>query len=275
MTLVAIWLGTLILYLPSPHGAYLSADSRHDGGDPSRRDEARKIFLCGKAAVCGISGALRLEVKANDETGAFDVPALLNTVSAEMAVSEDQSPEKLLATVRGALTRRLHEFWNRHLTGRRVAEPMSRRLGAASVFTLLFAARAPQEEAVTLVQVMFPFREFRLADGTWAHELSEPITRYADPSRPLAQGRTDCMRIRPDQPPDTATRPATLATMESLYGRAREVESCEAVIGGPVDIAVIEKTGDARWLRRKESTTRAGTPTRPNASLYRRATSGA
>lgn len=254
MTSVAIWLGTLILYLPSPHGAYLSADSRHDGGDPARRDEAQKIFLCGKAAVCAISGGLRMDVTGADgKAASFDLQALLAGLSAEMTASGDQRPEALLATLRAAVNTRLQEFWKSHLAGRRVAAPMSQRLGAPSLFTLLLAA---QGEAVgappILVQVMFPFREQQLEDGTWVQELREPITRFADATRPLAQGRTDCMRIRPDQPPDTSTREATLGTMVALYRRAQETSACEAVIGGAVDIAVIGDGAEARWLRRKE-----------------------
>ena len=278
MTSVAIWLGTLILYLPAPHGAYLSADSRYDGGDPARRDEAQKIFLCGKAAVCAISGGLRMDVTGeNGKAASFDLQALTAAASAEMLASADQRPEALVNLLRGSITPRLQQFWNSYLAGRRVTAPLSQRLGAASLFTLLLAAEgAGPGEPVTLVQIMFPFREQRLGDGTWVQELREPVTRVADASRPLAQGRTDCMRIRPDQPPDTGTREATLATMEGLYGRAQEVAACEAVIGGAIDIAVIEN-GAARWLRRKpaEPSTRAGTPRRRIALPYRRATSGA
>jgi hypothetical protein len=227
MTSVAVWLGTLILFVPTPHGALVSADSRFDGGDPAKRDQARKIFLCGRAAVCAVSGGLRLEVKTEDSSGTLDIAALLEETSAKMRAAEDQTPEALST----AMHREIAAFWERYLNGRRVAAPMSLRLGAPSVCTILFAAPG------RLVQIQFPFIEQRTPDGLWTHELREPAMRVMDPTRPLAQGHTEC-------------HPRTMGEIDELYARAQESEACRAVIGGPIDIAVIEGN-EARWLRNK------------------------
>ena len=137
MTSLAIWLGTLILFMPTPRGSVVSADSRYDGGDPERRDQARKIFLCGRAAVCAVSGGLRLEASNEEGAGTLDIAALLEETSARMRAGDDQSPEALLETVRTSLHKGIREFWSRYLDGRRVAAPMSVRLGAPSVCTIL------------------------------------------------------------------------------------------------------------------------------------------
>ena len=63
--------------------------------------------------------------------------------------------------------------------------------------------------------------------------------RFADPARPLAQGHVACL-------------PQMIGEIDALYGQTQEVEFCRDVIGGPIDIAVIEE-GQARWLRNKLS----------------------
>lgn len=233
MTSLAIWLGTLILFMPTPRGSVVSADSRYDGGDPEHRDQARKIFLCGRAAVCAVSGGLRLEASNEVGAGTLDIAALLEETSARMRAGDDQSPEALLETVRASLHKGIGEFWSRYLDGRRVAAPMSVRLGAPSVCTILLVTPG------RVAQIQFPLLERRLADGTWSHELREPAVRFADPARPLAQGHVACL-------------PQMTGEIDALYGQTQEVEFCRDVIGGPIDIAVIEE-GQARWLRNKLS----------------------
>ena len=239
MTSVAVWLGTLILYVPTPHGGgFVSADSRYDAGEPARRDEAQKIFLCGRAAVCAVSGGLRLDVTTDEgNAGTLDISALLERTSTAMRANEDQTPEALLASLRSAMYAGMLGFWDKFLAGRRVAAPMSMRLGAPSVCTILFVAPG------SVAQVQFPLIERRGSDGLWTHDLREPMTRDADPLRPLAQGHTEC--VSPSE-----KLPANPNELEALYAPARETESCRDVIGGAVDIAVIED-GVARWLQRK------------------------
>ena len=76
MTSLAVWLGTPILFVPTPRGAFVSADSRQDAGDPATRDQARKIFLCGRAAVCAVSGGLRLDAATEDAAGTLDMAVI-------------------------------------------------------------------------------------------------------------------------------------------------------------------------------------------------------
>lgn len=239
MTSVAIWLGTLILYLPAPPGAYVTADSRHDGGDPAQRDQARKIFLCGPAAVCAISGGLRIEAAADGRRETLDLAAAL----ARQSQPADVESLAFFEQVRVAMAADIAAFWTRNLANRRTAAPMSLRLGSPSLCAILIAARS-SGGALALAQIAFPFTERRLEDGTWMHELLEPIVRLADPARPLAQGRPDCMRAAP------AAGEVTLEAIDALYARTQEVEFCRALIGGPVDVAMIDES-EARWLRRK------------------------
>ena len=244
MTSVAIWLGTLILFLPSADRAIVAADSRHDGGDPARRDEARKIFLCGRAAVCAVSGGLRIDASVDEAAGTLDIAALLERTSESMRAAEDQSPAKLLEMLRSSLDGGIGAFWSRYLAGRRVAAPLSTRLGAPSVCTILFAVQAGTGP-LAVAQIQFPFTERRLPDGTWAHELLDPVVRLAEAARPLAQGHAGCL-------PSMDLRAAGLGEIDAIYSRAQEVEFCREVIGGPVDVASIEG-GEAKWLRRKLS----------------------
>ncbi len=237
MTSVAVWLGTLILFVPTPRGAFVSADSRHDGGDPAKHDQARKIFLCGRAAVCAVSGGLRLDASTEEAAGTLDVSASLERTSARMRESENQSAAVLFETLRTSMPEEIREFWRKFLAGRRVDAPMSLRLGAPSVCTILFVAPG------FVAQMQFPFTERRLADGTWTHELREPVVRRVDAMRPLAQGHTECL-LTPAKLPDSADG------VEELYAPARETPFCRDVIGGPVDIAAIED-GEARWVQRK------------------------
>lgn len=237
MTSVAIWVGTLILFVPTPRGALVSADSRFDAGDPARRDEARKIFLCGRAAVCAVSGGLRLDATADESSGTLDISAALEAASVRMRANEDQSPAALLEIARTSLHGEMQRFWARFLAGRRVAAPLSARLGAPSVCTILLAAPG------YLAQMQFPIGERRTADGMWTHELHDPVVRLADSARPLAQGHTECVSP-PDKLPESAEQ------LDALYTPARALPFCSDAIGGPIDIAAIED-GQARWLRNK------------------------
>jgi hypothetical protein len=107
-----------------------------------------------------------------------------------------------------------------------------------------------------LAQIQFPFRE-RFEEGSgWKHELLAPVVIESDPARPLAQGKTECMGVRPDQPPRIETREETLSTIRELYRRTESDDYCRAIIGGPVDVAVIDDEG-SRWVARKAA---AGAP---------------
>lgn len=242
---------TLILFLPTPHGLWVAADSRYDGGSLSRKDEARKIFLCGKRAICAISGALILNAKTQDSAGviregSFALGDLVEKLSAE--IPEASADEQI-----AWLSKRVHEglepFWKEYIGGRPQGRPMSASLGAPSVCTLLFVKREANEDT-TLVQVQFPFREIRTAEG-WLHELQAPVARPADPRRPLAQGATTCPRIDPAEPPLVDTREQTAATLKRLFEQTRDGGYCESVIGGPVDIAMIDEEG-AAWIAKKQ-----------------------
>lgn len=250
---------TLILFLPAPHGLYVAADSRFDGGADGRKDEARKIFLCGKRAVCAISGALILNAKTQDAEGAvregsFDLAGLVEKLSAELP--ETNAEEQI-----GWLASRIHAglapFWRDHIGGRPLGRPMSASLGAPSVCTLLFAKREVTGETA-LVQVQFPFREIRSPEG-WFHELQSPVVRPADPQRPLAQGATTCPKIDPTEPPLVETREQTAATLKQMFLRTRDGGYCESVIGGPVDIAVADEQG-AAWIARKDQSPASASP---------------
>ncbi len=237
---------TLILLLPTAHGLYVSADSRYDGGDPDKRDQARKLFLCGKRAVCGISGGLVVNVRSTESEGSLDVAGNLEEIAKQIPEASAADQVRWLANrMQGAI----RDFWAKHLEGRRVPRPMSAMLGAPSVCTILFARMDESGEA-SLYQVQFQFREVPHPEGGWLHELGNPAIRPADAGRPLAQGATHCMRIRPDQPPAVETREETLGTLKTLFARTQDGGSCAAVIGGPVDIAVITADG-AAWLERK------------------------
>jgi hypothetical protein len=238
MTTIAVWIGTLILYLPASHGLYVSADSRHDGGDPAQADEARKIFLCGPEAVCAISGALRLTVtRPSGEKATLDVVQLLDDLS------RDLPAEATAQNVARLLDEKIAAFWNEHLT-KPVGSRLSARTLAPSLCTVLFVRRG------ALAQIQFPFREQFKEGVGWNHERLTPVIIESDPARPLAQGKTECMGIRPDQPPLIETREETLATIRVLYRRTESDDYCRAIIGGPIDIAVIDD-GGSRWLARK------------------------
>jgi hypothetical protein len=243
MSLSAV-LGTLILFLPAQHGLYVTADSRHDGGEPAERDNAKKIFLCGPNSICAISGALRLTVTPpNGEAQVLEVAQLVEHVAGGL---EGQPAVRELA---GQIHQRLAPFFEANLS-QPVGSRLSARLTAPSVCTILFLHREPDTGLTQLWQVQFPFGEEPVEGGGWRHLLRPPVIRPADPRRPLAQGRTECIQIRADQPPDLETRKRTLETIHLLYARAGLDSSCSTVIGGPVDIGVIDEAG-AHWLARK------------------------
>jgi hypothetical protein len=241
---------TLILMLPTAHGIYVAADSRYDGGDPAKRDQANKVFLCGKRAVCAISGGLILNARTIDgereSEGSLDVAGELERAAAEMA--EAPAAEQVEWLV-GRMQSAIRAFWDKHLDARRVPTRMSARLGASSVCTILFVRMEESGEG-SAHQIQFQFRERFHPDGGWLHQLASPVARPADPARPLAQGATHCMRIRPDEPPAMETREETLKTLGALFERTRDGGACEAVVGGAVDVAVISAEG-SRWLARK------------------------
>lgn len=245
MTSLAVWTGTLILFLPAPHGAYISADSRHDGGPATEADHAQKIFRCGANAVCAISGSLRMTVtRPNGEASTFDVAGTLDRIAKSLEEG-DADP----AVIAQAMQAELQPFWAKHLA-EPVGSPLSSRTLARSVSTILVARRLPASGEMQLVQIQFPFLERYEAGSGWFHELRPPIIYPADPTRPLAQGKTECMGISPDEPPDTDTRESTLATIQALYARTQHEPYCKSIIGGPVDIAVIDAEG-VRWLQQK------------------------
>jgi hypothetical protein len=241
---------TLILFLPAPNGLYVAADSRYDGGDPARKDHARKVFLCGKRAVCAISGSLILHARTQDaggtpRQGSFALGEFVETLSGAVpeAAADDQ-----IAWINDRLHSALERFWKEHIGGRPLGRPLSSWLGAASVCTLLFVKQEPSGE-VLLAQVQFPFREIRSQSG-WLHELQKPVVRPADPERPLAQGATTCPRIDPSEPPPVETHERTVETLRRLFSQSRDGGYCEEVIGGPIDIAFIDRDG-AAWIARK------------------------
>ncbi|MEZ5399421.1 MAG: hypothetical protein R2729_07105 [Bryobacteraceae bacterium] len=241
MTTLAVWTGTLILFLPTQHGFYVTADSRHDGGPAAEADQARKIFLCGPSAVCAISGALRMTVtRPNGEAATFDLSAGLEKVA------KDAPPDLTPAQVAAAIYADLRTFWVQYLASP-IGAPLSSRTLARSVSTILVARRLPGSGQMELVQIQFPFTETRVDKG-WVHELRPPAIHPADAERPLAQGKTECMGIRPDEPPSVETREETLATIDALYTRTQSDSYCKSIIGGPVRVAVIDVEG-ARWLR--------------------------
>jgi hypothetical protein len=244
MTTLAVWTGTLILFLPTPHGAYVTADSRHDGGPAAEADQARKIFLCGPDAVCAISGSLRVTVtRPTGEATTFDVAGTLERAAKSLDAGADAE------TVAQAIQSELGPFWEKHLSDP-VASPLSSRTLARSVSTILFARRVAESGEMQLAQIQFPFHERQDAGGGWLHELRPPVIHAADAARPLAQGKTECMGIRPDEPPDVETRESTLAAVRILYERTQADAYCRTIIGGPVDVAVID-AGGPRWLARK------------------------
>jgi len=244
MNFIAAAAGTLILFLPAPHGLYVAADSRHDGGDPEQADEARKIFLCGPRGVCAISGALRLTVTKEDgSSGELDV-------AGELARTARDAPEDgLAAFVARRMDAAIRRFWEENMN-EPVSTRLTARLQAPSVCTILVVSAQHGLETARMDQIQFPFEERPAADGAFLHELKEPVIRPADPKRPLAQGKTECMMITADTPPAVETREETLATIRALYARTQLDPSCRSIIGGPVDIAVILPDG-AHWLRRK------------------------
>lgn len=236
---------TLILVLPTSHGVYVSADSRN-GEDPSNRDGARKLFLCGKSAVCAISGARILNASAYDPDGkaakgALDLSTELEMASREMPEAPAADQVEWLAD---RMQRPLAEFWRTYLRDRRVILPLSKKLGSRDLATILFA------RADALYQIHLQFDELAHESGGWLHLLQAPSVRPSDVSRPLAQGQTLCMRIRPSEPPAVATREETLRTITELYKRTQDGGFCERMIGGPVEIAVVEVEG-ASMLKRK------------------------
>ncbi|MEZ5353145.1 MAG: hypothetical protein R2762_10960 [Bryobacteraceae bacterium] len=241
MTTLAVWTGTLILFLPAQHGYYVSADSRHDGGPAAEADEAKKIFLCGPHAVCAISGALRMTVtRPSGDAATFDLSAALDR--AARAATIDVRANVIAA----AIYAELRTFWVQHLA-MPVAARLSERTLAPSVSTILFAHRDPDTGKVELAQIQFPFVETQVAGGAWTHELRPPVIRPADAARPLAQGKTECMMIRADEPPAVETRAQTLATVKALYARTQTDDYCKSIIGGPIHVAVLDEEG-ARWL---------------------------
>ncbi len=242
---------TLVLVLPAAHGIYVAADSRYDGGDPVQKDRARKIFLCGKRAVCAISGALILNGRTvHPENGAVKQGSL--RIDEELEKASAEMPDGRAEEQIEWLGRRLHapirKFWDEFLKDRPIPEPMSSWLGAPSVSTILYAGIG-EDGGATVVQMQFPFRERRVPEGV-LHDLGDPALYPADPARPLAQGSTRCMGIRPDEPPEVETREQTIATLKALFGRTQESGYCASVVGGPTDIAVIDNEG-AAWLSRK------------------------
>ncbi len=245
MTTLAVWTGTLILFLPTPHGFYVTADSRHDGGPAAEADQAQKIFLCGENAVCAISGALRITVtKPDGSAETFDIAAALDRIG------RDLPPDAQATQVAAAIYADLRTFWVQNLADP-VAIPLSQRTLAPSVSTILFARRNAATGGMDLSQIQFPFSESAIEGHGWVHDLRPPVIRPADASRPLAQGKTECMLITADQPPAIETPEETLETIQALYARTQIDPYCKSIIGGPVDIAVIGDEG-ARWLSRKQ-----------------------
>ena len=236
-----IALATLILFLPTSHGAYLAADSRHDGGDPAERDQARKIFLCGPHGVCAISGALRVTVR--EQT--LSIAAILSDLSQRIPDGPAQEQVRFLAS---ELHAAIDAYWQKNIQDQRLAQPLTRLLLAPTVSTVLYAKRDSSGE-MFLYQIFFPFRQAQHAEGGWLHTLRDPVIQAADAARPLAQGKTDCMNIRADEPPAVSTPEETLSTIRFLYQRSQQFdEFCRAIIGGPTRVAIIDPTGNARWV---------------------------
>lgn len=236
-----IALATLILFLPTANGAYVAADSRHDGGDPAERDQARKIFLCGPHGVCAISGALRVTVR--EET--LNIGAILSDVAQRIPDGPAQQQVRFLAT---ELHRAIDSYWQKNIQDQRLAQPLTKLLLAPTVSTVLFAKRDPSGE-VFLYQIFFPFRQTQHSEGGWLHELRDALIQPADAARPLAQGKTDCMNIRADEAPAVATPEETLDTIRALYQRTQQADDfCRAIIGGPTLVAIIDSSGNARWV---------------------------
>lgn len=236
-----IGLATLILFLPTSHGAYLAADSRHDGGDPAERDQARKMFLCGPHGVCAISGALRVTVR--EQT--LSIAAILSDLSQRIPDGPAQEQVRFLAS---ELHAAIDAYWQKNIQDQRLAQPLTRLLLAPTVSTVLYAKRDSSGE-MFLYQIFFPFRQAQHAEGGWLHTLRDPVIQPADAARPLAQGKTDCMNIRADEPPAVSTPEETLSTIRFLYQRSQQFdEFCRAIIGGPTRVAIIDPTGNARWV---------------------------
>ena len=183
-------------------------------------------------------------------TSTLDALELLSSASASIPAGDGQKQAEFLTE---SLHAALRKHWRFAVDNRRLDSPInpSGSPDQNSVFTLLFVRRM-SGELPEIFEIKFPFRELPRAGGGWANYLDPPSLLKLDPNSNTAraQGSTQCLRL-PDDPAVLNSRSTLVGAIELIYERASQLASpCKDLIGGPVDIAVIDNSG-FQWLRKK------------------------
>jgi hypothetical protein len=248
--------GTLLLFFNTPHGIYMSADSRFTNTPVPQREQAQKIFRAGQAGVCAVSGNLVFNGTTTDDLTGKTTKHHLDVTAVVSSAAEGLSNEPAAAQVHflaDQIYHALQAYWRIAVEQKRLSAPINPtgEPTESSVCTLLFAKREGVQ--VMLYQVQFSFAEYRHVRGYWVNHLRRPDIIRLDPNlelRAAAQGKTRCAPSV-NQPYPVRSRTALVQAINATYAEATSASSeCSEAVGGPVDIAVVDERG-FHWLQKK------------------------
>ena len=232
--------GTLILAVRTPHGAYLTADSRLT--NPST-DSGQKLFKCGEHAFIGLTGHVigRPSVSSIEGrimySGVLNISEILRHLSAIYDGDGSDLPERI-----AGLVFRILEPWWRLFIANREEEFIASCAGSLSFCEVPVLSRIGAIGRLSVVR--FPFSP--------RGELLPPEKQTFDDNADgdLEEIRTFGESIAGDFAYlPLGDRAAVLDTVSILYQVGTSTHP--HTVGGPIDIGFIDDNG-ASWIVRKK-----------------------
>jgi len=247
--------GSLLVCVIAPEAVYFSADSRYAGARGALRNAARKLIPWGESALCGLCGLLRFtrtEFDLREDAPVSQRTVEIADVISNLEAAGAQAEPALSGSLVDSFYRVFAPVWAEF--AERLDRPFSRSAAASEGATqrlaqLLYANRAASGD-VLLRSIDLIHHVSRTGRGDYNSRLEQPVVRTLFEGRALkrrlfVRGRRSCAgtpAIRRDEP--------ALDAIDRIYRETQSASHCARVIGGPIDVAVIDNAG-RRWLRRK------------------------
>jgi hypothetical protein len=249
------WGGSLILCLLTRDSIYVSADSRYANAPKEIKDSAQKLLTFGSSALCGLSGQLRFTrtehepqrmILTNERT--FYLSDIIRGLDDNKVPTDVPNIVQLFAEHLFATLRPIWEYFASELDEPFGTHP-DRPLPLAE---LLYVDRMRDGHPV-LFSIILKHSLHYSDTKRYCSILHAPVilnrhNGYVDRPITFLQGMKycACASRNPNVPNEAAAR----KLIDSIFPDAQRGRRCGAAIGGPIDLAVIDKAG-RRWLQHK------------------------
>ena len=233
----------------------MAADSRFAGLEPPEGDSAEKIVEVGSTGLCGFSGMLRFTRSASDarkrmvlRASTFELPAIIRqSLTLRETSTHGRFPEHFAEAVWGAVS----PVWRRFASG--LDEPFGRLGVRCRLADMVFLDRS-SDGCVTCFTVRLQYSTHQIDARSFESRLEPPVikgTISGAVSRFALHcfGMTSCIGEIPGIDFIHFQQAPANAIVE-VFASAQRSKRCRSAIGGPVDIAVINRSG-RYWIQSK------------------------